>query len=309
MISTLTGSNSFLLRAELNRRVADFVKEYSDMGLEKLDGEESEYSRMVEALQNLPFLASKKLVVLRNPGANKEFAEKFEKLLETIPETNDLLIYESQLDKRTAYAKLLQKKTEYKAYDELGERELPRWLVDEAKNRGGSLNMGDATYLVNRAGASQQLLSNELDKLLAYNPSITRETIDLLTEETPKSTIFQLLDAAFAGNTKRALELYQDQRAQRVEPQAIIPMLVWQLQALAIIKTAGNKPIEEIAKESKLNPFVLRKSAAIANKLSLRQLKQLIHELRELDVALKSTSIDADEALKHYLMSINHYQI
>ena len=139
MVTTLTGTNSFLLRAELDRRVAAFVDEHTDMGLEKLDGDEAEYSRMVDAVQNLPFLAARKLIMLRNPGANKEFAEKFEALLETIPETNDVLIYEPKLDKRSSYAKLLQKKTDLKTFNELGERELPTWLVAEAKSRGGSL--------------------------------------------------------------------------------------------------------------------------------------------------------------------------
>lgn len=304
MVTTLTGSNNFLLRAELNRRVAEFVAEHTDMGLEKLDGEEAEYSRMVDAVQNLPFLASRKLIVLRNPGANKEFADKFDALLDTIPEINDLLIYESKLDKRSVYAKILKQKTDFKSYDELGERELPSWLVNQAKARGGNLSQSDALYLVNRAGHNQQMLTNELDKLLSYHSEITRKTIDLLTEQTPQSTIFQLLDAAFSGNAKRALEIYQDQRAQRVEPQAIIPMLAWQLQILAVVKTAGNKPAEDIAREAKLNPFVIRKSQAITNKISLAKLKQLIHDLRELDVKLKSSSIDADEALKFYLLNI-----
>ena len=304
MITTLTGSNSFLLRAELDRRVKAFVTEHTDMGLEKLDGEEADCNRLVDAVQNLPFLADKKLIVLRNPGANKDFAGKLESLLATIPDTNDVLIYELKLDKRSSYAKLLQKQTDFKTFDELGERELPAWLVTEAKSRGGSLKQSDALYLVNRVGANQQLLTNELDKLLNYQPNITRETIDLLTEEAPQSTIFQLLDAAFTGNTKRALELYQDQRAQRVEPQAIIPMLAWQLQILALVKTAGQKPIDEIAREAKLNPFVVRKSAGIVGKLTLARLKELIHELRELDVKLKSTSIDADEALKLYLLEL-----
>ncbi len=304
MITAFTGSNSFLLKTELDKLVNAFVVEHGDFGLEKIDGEEVEYNRMVEALQNLPFLASRKLVVLRNPGSNKEFAEKFEALIDTIPETNDIIIYESRLDKRTAYAKLLKKKTDYKTYDEPDERELPKWLTGEAKNRGGLLSIGDANYLVNRVGAGQQLLSNELDKLLAYNVSITKETIDLLSDETPKGTIFQLLDAAFSGNTKRALELYQEQRAQRIEPQAITPMIIWQLQAITIVKTAGQRSIDEIASDSKINPFVLRKSAVAAKKLSLSRLKELIHELRLLDVALKSTDIDADEALKLYIMQL-----
>lgn len=304
MVTTLTGSNSFLLRAELNRRIAEFVAEHTDMGLEKLDGEEIEYGRMVDAVQNLPFLAGKKLIILRTPGVNKQFAEKFAELLETIPETNDLLIYEPKLDKRSSYARTLQKKTDFKAFEQLDERNLPSWLVSEAKTRGGYLSTSDALYLVNRVGPNQQLLTNELEKLLNYTPKITRESIDLLTEQTPQSSIFQLLDAAFAGNTKKAMALYQDQRAQGVDPQAIIPMLAWQLQILAIIKTAGKKMPDKIASEAKLNPFVVRKSAAIVDKLTLVRLKDLIHDLRELDVKLKSVTIDADEALKLYLLSL-----
>lgn len=305
MVTTLTGSNTYLLRAELDRRVAAFVAEYTDMGLEKLDGEEAEYSRLVEAVQNLPFLAMRKLVVLRAPGANKQFADNFSSLLETIPETNDVLIYEPKLDKRSSYAKLLQKKTDFHSFEELSERDLPQWLCGQAKEQGGELNLGDAIYLVNRVGPNQLLLQNELAKLLTYQPKISRESIDLLTELTPQSTVFQLLDAAFAGDTKRALELYEDQRAQRVEPQAIIPMLAWQLHVLAVIKTAGQRPVDEIARESKLNPFVVRKSLSTANKLRLAQLRRLVRDLRELDVRLKSSSIDADEALRFYLLSFS----
>jgi DNA polymerase III delta subunit len=81
-------------------------------------------------------------------------------------------------------------------------------------------------------------------------------------------------------------------------------MLAWQLQTLALIKTAGQKPVDEIAREARLNPFVVRKSLAIASKLTLARLKDLIHELRVLDVRLKITSTDADEALKLYLLSL-----
>lgn len=306
MITTLTGSNGFLIKAELDRRTSNFLKEFTDMGLEQVDGEEAEYTRLLGALQNLPFLAAKKLVILRSPSANKEFNEKFSDILETIPETNDVIIYEPKLDKRSVYAKTLQKQTDYLAYDELNAQQLPNWLVGQAKGRGAKLSLGDATYLINRVGVNQLMLNNELDKLILYDPQISRQTIDLLTELAPQSTIFQLLEAAFAGNQSKALELYQDQRAQRVEPQAIIPMLSWQLSVLAFIKTAGNRSPDDIAKEAKLNPFVVRKSMSIASQLSLSRLKQLIHELRQIDVRLKTTSLDADEALKLFLLELKN---
>src|SRR4051812_34103675 len=107
MIVILTGSNSFLLRAELQRRVAAFVAEYGDMGLERLDGEEAEYARIQEALQSLPFLADKKMVVLTSGSSNKQFAEKAEELLKELPETTELIIVEPKLDKRSGYYKFL----------------------------------------------------------------------------------------------------------------------------------------------------------------------------------------------------------
>jgi len=190
MIITLTGNNHFLIQGELNKFIANFVAECTDMGLQRLDGEEAEYDQIREALQSLPFLASKKLVVLRSPSANKEFVEKVEKLFSDLPEITDVIIHESKLDKRSVYYKFLKKTTGYKEYNELDENALAKWLVEQAKEQGGSLNSSDARYLITRMGLNQQLLNNELAKLVAYNPNISRESIELLTEPTPQSTIF-----------------------------------------------------------------------------------------------------------------------
>jgi len=112
---------------------------------------------------------------------------------------------------------------------------------------------------------------------MQYQPEITRQTIDLLTEAAPQSTIFELLDAAFAGNAQRAMALYAEQRALKVEPQQIMAMIAWQLHVLAVIKTAGQRSADEIAKDAKLNPYVVRKSQNIARKLTLPELKKLVH--------------------------------
>jgi DNA polymerase III subunit delta len=293
------------MRAELNRRVAEFVSEHSDMALEKLDGEDTEFDRVRESLESLPFLSSKKMVVLRTPSANKEFIEKAEDLLTNVPETTDVIIIEPKLDKRLSYYKFLKKKTDFKEFNELDEYGLSKWLVDEAKDNGGSLNSADARYLVERVGANQQLLANELTKLLDYDKKITRNTINLLTEPTPQSTIFELLDAAFAGNTKRTLELYHEQRTLKVEPIQIIAMLAWQLHVLALIKTAGSRDVGQIASEAKINPFVVRKSQNIANRLTLAELKKLIADVLALDIRMKSQSIDADDAMMQLLIAIS----
>lgn len=304
MLIVLTGENTFGLRAELDKLVAGFLDEYGDMALERLDGEEASFERMQEALQSLPFLASKKMVVLRSPSANKQFTEAAEKLLTEVPETTDVILVESKLDKRLSYYKFLKKSTDMRTFAALDRNGLARWLVQAAKEQGGQLSLGDATYLVDRVGANQQTLSHELEKLLLYAPKISRANIELLTETTPQSTIFELLEAAFAGNARRMMRLYEEQRGLKVEPQQIIAMLAWQLHVLALVKTAGERTPEQTAHEAKLNPFVVKKTAAIARKLSLAHLKTLIANLLAIDTRLKREPINADEALQNYLLHI-----
>lgn len=293
-----------MLQHELRRIVSSFVAEHTDMALEQFDGEEAEFDRMREALQSLPFLASKKLVVLRAASANKQFTEATESLITELPETTDLVIVEPKLDKRTAYYKFLKKHTEMAEYNELDTRALSRWLVQFAKDEGATISQSDAMYLIERVGVYQQMLSNEVRKLAQYNLGITRKTIDLLTDKTPQSTIFELLDAALAGHPKTALKLYAEQRTMKVEPQQILALLGWQLHILALVKTAGQRDVDQIAREAKVNPYVVRKSQGIARRMTLPQLKALIHETFVLDVRLKSESIDADEALQNLILTL-----
>lgn len=304
MIKAFTGGNLFELQAEIKRLVNKFKSENGELSVEKIDCEEAEYNQITEAIQGLSFLYSKKLVVLNRPGTQKQFVENFERLIESIPDSVDVVIVEPKPDKRSTYFKLLHKKTDFKSFDELGPRELPAWLIQQAKARGGSLSQNDARYLVERIGANQLLLSNELDKLLLYEPQVSRQYIDTLTEPSPQSTVFNLIDAAFSGNTKRVMEIYVEQRAQKVEPMQIIAMLAWQLNVLAIVKAAGNKPLTEVASESGLSYFVLQKSQPIASSLSMLQLKQIIGDLQDLDVKTKTIAIDPDEALQNYLLKL-----
>ena len=274
------------------------------MAVERLDGEEASYERMVEAVQSLPFLAARKLVVLRAPGANKEFTEKFAAFVEAVSDTNDVIIVEPKLDKRLTYYKQLKKLTEFKEFAVLDAGALARFTVEYTKERGGSISSGAARMLVERVGTNQLGLQQELDKLLVFDPKITEHSIENLTEKTPQSTIFELLDAAFTGDAKRTMRLYDEQRALKVEPQQVIAMLAWQLHILAVVKTAKQRSVDDIAREAKLNPFVVRKTQGLVRNITFAWLKELITGLREFDVRTKTEGILPDEAVRFYLLSL-----
>lgn len=301
---TLTGANDFARKAELGAIFAAFLADNDAMAVERLDGDDASAERLQEAVASLPFLTDRKLVILREPGKQKAWAEHIAEILPNIADTTDVIIVEPKLDKRLSYYKTLKKSTDFREFSELDAFGLAAWAVQYVKQQGGGLASGDAKSLVDCLGNNQQLLKSELDKLLAYSPQITGQTIGLLVEPMPQSTVFELLDAAFQGQTAKAMQLYREQRALKVEPQAIIAMLAWQLHALAVVKAAGSRPADDIARDAKLNPFVVRKTAALARNLSLAQLRGFVKQLLELDIKTKTVSIDADEALQFYLLKL-----
>jgi DNA polymerase-3 subunit delta len=304
MVIVLSGTNDFARNQELKKLAHEFIKEYGDFGLEKIDASDIELGRLLENVASLPFLAGRRMIILSNLGANKIILENIEQLLDAVADTTDLIIDERKFDKRLSAYKLLKKRTDFREFQELDERGLMSWLVAEAKARGGSLSPPDANYLISRAGLNQMGLSNELDKLLSFDPKITRGSIDELIEPLPQSSIFDLLDAAFSGNKRRTIELYGDQRKQQVEPQAIMGMIAWQLHIVAVVKSNEKDDAETIAREAKLNPYVVRKTLNITRNLTQKDVKSLISRALDLDVRLKSENIDADDALQHFLLTI-----
>jgi DNA polymerase-3 subunit delta len=304
MIVTLTGNNSFGLRRRLGELTSKFVTEYGQLALERVEAENVDTQAIIEAVQSLPFLAARKMVVLRDLSANKPAAETIEQIISSTGETTELIIYEPNPDKRTSYFKVLKSKTQLEEHNELDAHALASWLTEEARNQGGKLGAADANYLVERIGANQQMLASELTKLLTYATQITRANIELLTEPTPQGKIFELLDSAFGGNKKRALKLYEEQRVQRVEPQAILAMIAWQLQLLALAKYSKDKPAATVAKDTGLNPYPVTKAKNLASKISEDELNKMVDEALDIDWRGKTTTIDLDEALKTYITTL-----
>jgi DNA polymerase III subunit delta len=304
MIITLSGNNFYLIKRRLDELVGEFVKQHGELALEKIDAEEAEPAAILEAVQSLPFLTNRKMVVVRNLSANKAAAEQIEQIISSAGDGTDVIFYEPSPDKRTAVYKVLKSQTELEEYTELDVHGLAKWAVDEAQKLDGKLSQADANYLVERVGTNQELLANELNKLLTYEPNITQQNIDELVIKNPQSKVFDLLDAVFSGQKKRALELYDEQRAQKVEPQAIIAMMAWQLDLIALAMYGKGKDANQIAKDAGVSPYPVMKAQRLAAKLDEPKLKQMVQQALTIDELGKTTPLDLDEALKTYIVTL-----
>src|SRR5260221_461630 len=98
MIITLVGNNSFVLKQRLDELTNKFVAKYGDLALERLDAQDDEATAIIEALHGLPFLASRKMVVVRDGGANKDLADQIEQIISSISDSTDIVFYEPTID-------------------------------------------------------------------------------------------------------------------------------------------------------------------------------------------------------------------
>lgn len=304
MIITITGDNQHRVRAEVTSVIKAFISQHGSLAVERFVANEAEVEQILSAVSATSLLSPQKLVLIQDFETNKTLIESVEGLVEMTPQDTTLVIEIGKLDKRLSYGKFLKKNSDYREFANLSHQEVVGWLAEAAKDKDGQIDRATAQYLVDFIGADQERLSNELDKLILFDPKITKATIDQLSERQPSSTVFELLDAGFKGQQKKAMNLYQEQRRQQLEPLAIIGMIGWQLHVLALVKTGKDKSAAEIAKDAGVHPFVVQKSVDLARNMTLAKLRQLVHHAVVLEERLKSVSMNADDAVMHYLLSL-----
>ncbi len=303
MIISFIGDNSFAREKAAREFTDGFIGAHGTHAVDRFIATDIELDTLSGAVTTMPFLSQRRLIIVRDISANKMIAERFEDILQQTADTSDLVVIESHIDGRSKYLQILRKMTDCREFAQLDGGELAGWIVSHVKELGGAIQHGDAQYLVERVGNNQQLVSQEIDKLLLYSETVSRETIDKLTEYTPQSSIFAMLEAAFGGDIKNALGLYEEQRAQGMEPQAILGMIAWQLHILALVKTGQDKGPAALASAAKLNPFVVRKSMAITRSLSFSDLSDLLELATNTDYKLKTSKMNADAAVSALLLA------
>lgn len=304
MITVLFGANRLALQQRLAALKKQFTDQYSEAGVEEVSAERIQPEQLATLLSGVSLFAPQRLVVIKNLVQSNALAERFMELIASTSVETQVLLVEQQLDKRTTLYKLLKKLATLEEFTELDETTAAEWAGSFAKNEGGRLDSRTARYLVAHVGSNQLQLKNELEKLIAYDPNITQATIDELVEKTPQESVFLLLELAFGGQKKAALELLDSMERAHDDPFQLVSMLIWQTHILAVVASAENTADAQIAKDAKLSPYVVQKTRALVRRLSRSQLKQIIDVIIACDTNLKTSSAEPWRVLEQALIQL-----
>lgn len=304
MITVLSGANSSALSNHLKKMKLDFTNKHSSSAIEQINGESIQKHQLSALLQGVTLFSTDRLVVIKSISAQKEVASELALRIKDIPSDTHIVLVEPQLDKRTVFYKELVKSAQMLSFEEMNELRAADWVRQSVKKSGGSISQSDAVFLVQRTGTDQARLENELNKLLLLSSTVNRESITSVVEQDPRETVFELLEYALGGQLKRALYVLAQLKAMKSDPHQLLGMLIWQTNVMAIVHSAKNKSDSEIAKQTKINPYVVQKTRSLVRRLDRSSLTNMIDAVVSCDARFKESGVQPYQVLEFTVIKI-----
>src|SRR5918996_5102824 len=216
----LFGNDEFAISRKLKEFESDFPDPTSaDMNTARFDARSMGEDDLNNAVNAIPFLAKRRLVLLANPSAkynNPSTRKTFYGFLEKTPETARLVLYES-VDPRDAEKHWLVKWAaknntliQTKAFMLPRLKDMTGWIVNETRNQGGQIEPRAAEMLKDMVGVDTRQAGMEIAKLLTYvnwARPITSQDVEAVCIVTAQQSVFDFVDALANGNGKSAQHL------------------------------------------------------------------------------------------------------
>ncbi len=307
----LHGNDEFAI----NRKIKEFESDFSDpttagMNTARLEARTMTENDLNNAVNAMPFLAPKRLIILSNPSAkfnNPAIRKKFGEFLSKAPDTAKLVIHELMEPKEIEKHWLVKWAAKNSSLVKLQtfflpkQRDMAGWVMNEVKNQSGQIEPAAAAKLAEMVGVDTRQAGMEIAKVLAYvnwQRPVRGSDVEAVCIVTSQQSVFDFVDALSQGNGKSAQKLLH-RLLENEDPFSLWGMVVRQfrllIQAREILDGRGNK--DDVARALGVHPFVAEKTTGQAGRFSMEALEGIYHRLLKIDEQVKTSQITLDLAL------------
>lgn len=297
------------------RKLKDFESEFSDpttadMNTSRLEARTVTENDLNNAVNAMPFLAPKRLVLLAGPSTRyttQPARKKFLEFLEKAPDTSRVVMHEliepKEAEKHwlVKWAEKSKSLAKTQAFFLPKQRDMPGWIVNEAKNQKGQIEPAAAAKLAEMTGVDTRQAGMEIAKLLAYvnwERPVRGSDVEAVCIVTSQQSVFDFVDALSQGNAKVAQRLLH-RLLETEEAFSLWGMVIRQfrllIQAREILDRRGNK--DDVARALGVHPFVAEKTTGQAGRFSMESLEAIYRRLLSIDERVKRSQVTLDLAL------------
>lgn len=312
-------------RDEALARMRRLLGEDGDLNRSEFDGAATPLPEVLAAARSLPFLADKRLVIVRGlighitrKGAGQAGKLATDRLIDELPRLPEFARLALVEDATLSNSNRVLKAARTMPNGYIGEfkkpQNLTRWIQQRAKAEyEAEISPRGANAIAEVVNDDLLRADNELCKLVAYvdgERAISEEDVAVLTPYVPEANVFEMVDALAVGNGKRALELIQ--QSLRDNPRdpgfGLFMLIARQFRLLLMTRDhldrGGGAHPDVLAKAVGAHPFAARKLPAQARRFQAEQLDAILKRLQRYDQDIKTGRIEPRLALDLLVTSL-----
>lgn len=287
----LYGDEPFLVNS-YKKRLREAVSGDDTMNFNYFEGKNPDVKEIISLADTMPFFSEKRLILIDGSGFFKGAPEELVTYLLQIPDTTCMIFCESEVDKRN---KLYKKVKEIGYAAELNKQDsaqLMKWAAGILAKDGKKITKQVMEYFLERTGDDMENIRTELEKLVCYTMGrdvITKEDVDAIGTVHVTNRIFEMVSAIVAGNTRKAMDLYEDLLTLKEPPMRILFLIARQFNQLLQVKELVSQGASKgsIASKIKVPPFAAGKLMTQAKAFTREQILSYVE-----------LCVDSEEAVK-----------
>lgn len=268
-VHVIAGPDSFLAEEALEDLLSSFLGSDRSDAIQVFRGEETTWSRVIEAARTGSLFVSRRALLLRGADATKGEGDELLSYLEDPTPEVRLIVLAVKPDKRRTVWKRLFEAAEVTSAEPLKGRSLRAFVAERLKRRKLLLTDEALDELLERVGADLRRLMGEVEKLEAYagdSPrKLTAEDVAAVSGRGFAQPLYLLADAMASRQVVRVLELTDGLLEEGEEGLRILATLVRSVRQVRAARAlaAARLPREEMAKRLGLPPNLVFKLPGI----------------------------------------------
>lgn len=202
-----------------------------------------DWSEIRNASQTLSLFVERRILEIRmpTPRPGKEGAAVLAALASDPGPDNLLLVVTTRPEKEiwsSAWLKAFEKHGVFVQSWPVDIKRLPLWIAERAARLGIAFERGAAELLAERVEGNLLAAQQELEKLALLHPGarLDIEAVQAAVANSARYDVFQLGEAALAGDAPRSLRILEGLRAEGAEPPLVLWALCREMRALADVR-------------------------------------------------------------------------
>jgi len=315
MIIFLYGPDTYRLQQKIREIINDYKKRHQDgVNFVKINFKEDELKELQQLIETVSMFDEKKLILIEGTfqqaeSSQQELLDFLKKKKVDSCDESLILLWNEKKETKNKLFNFLDKIAKVYEFNLLPPYRIKEWVRNYTKNQGGSIENSAIEKLFNYVGNDLWRMTNELNKLMAFNKKINSENVENLVKSEVDLNIFATIDALAHKNKKQALRLLNEHLKQGDKESYLLDRFVYQFRNLLKAKSAFQnesniRNINFFAKKINMHPFVAKKSLEQSRKFSFSELKKIYQKLLEIDLNIKTGKINPRTALEMFIINL-----